>query len=1193
MSSSQSQPVAAPAAPAPLRTLGDAHAARPFRRLYLGPTPVPTASAATLAQAIANDADAVSAGAGVVRQASHAREESSQSAAPLGLLVAGARASDGHSVGIVGHLPPPPPPPVAPAPATAFGSVNSKASFVKNPAAGESPFTAAPLAAAATTTSAKPEALAMPPQLAIVTTSPSQPVSPISPGTVVPPPTVLQSQPPSAASGVSSFSSASTFMPRRGLIAREQSATSFASFTSAQSLPDSVLSEGDVLARQRAEESPYRPPVRRDVSAYAALGSEATSLLPAQNATPPPAPPSASVPVVTLAPSTSFHARRLSFEVPDERPFRRGRSEGASEALPLLDLPLEEEGGEEEEDEEDDAPSTPRQQRREASVVSQTTPTRRGLLVPSSEHSTPTAQPSTPLKSLLRRPQSAASLRAPSPLSGSPAASTGTPTAIRQRRSFLRGGGSTSASSTLTRAQGRALARRSIGSYDEAAQGDSFDTEFQAAVNAVPASASAPTVVAGAESSPTREAHEAEADLRISLAKARARERFAAVRVGGRASSASAKHPHPRDASRASRMSRASTAGSFATRATDASFTSGTAGMRERFRAAFGAGGLSGSGSVGAGMPSRTKSRTQQSVASAGTGTGAAVGTSAGGTKWVGGSFEVGARFFEVLEARRAAAPKASVPHASPVAEPGAKEARPKATPEAEPASIGRKAAQRSPSDVLNTFAREASEEAEEKRERSGDVLQRVGEAEEPKVSSPDQVLFPEKPLATEPLVDPQTLKKSSVRLSKPPRTTAPGTPKSVAPAPSLLSIPHAKGAAHDSTFVIESRQGWADLVSLMSAHGSGVGVSSPAPLATRKATRELAKLAPGAWPASQAPKTTMTSIEASQHPEPPKGAEERFPEATHELLRRQSYIGTPPNGLRDETASDHAVVVHPQQREEEPVVTHDSAGAISAPAALAPPTPSPRKRKDSSSSFKATLLRSFGGSTPATPTRKVQFEGEPAKPAFTRALSASLAAKMAKTAPASAAGPSRSATGDASPAPPEEVLARPGSGTTTPTATGNSTPALGEEFLTRKTELKRDRMLVKVGWTPHGDVPRDFDELSARRHNVYSDAWREYMVVLRQGRLELWDDPVSSLAAEVSRSASTDTPALPSHSRHAHWDTQRGSSNASLCPSRRAPRSSPSTRPWIVSFACRTAKETQGTRARSTCVATGRTSCC
>ncbi|WFD44726.1 hypothetical protein MPSI1_003396 [Malassezia psittaci] len=54
---------------------------------------------------------------------------------------------------------------------------------------------------------------------------------------------------------------------------------------------------------------------------------------------------------------------------------------------------------------------------------------------------------------------------------------------------------------------------------------------------------------------------------------------------------------------------------------------------------------------------------------------------------------------------------------------------------------------------------------------------------------------------------------------------------------------------------------------------------------------------------------------------------------------------------------------------------------------------------------------------------------------------------------------------------------------------------------------LKRDRMLVKIQHAPHQTVSESFNALEARRYELRTLTWAEYMVVLRPGRLELWSE--------------------------------------------------------------------------------------
>lgn len=87
---------------------------------------------------------------------------------------------------------------------------------------------------------------------------------------------------------------------------------------------------------------------------------------------------------------------------------------------------------------------------------------------------------------------------------------------------------------------------------------------------------------------------------------------------------------------------------------------------------------------------------------------------------------------------------------------------------------------------------------------------------------------------------------------------------------------------------------------------------------------------------------------------------------------------------------------------------------------------------------------------------------------------------------------------GDALPRPAEEVLARPVQAPTPITAALQSN---------NDAVLKRDRMLVKVQLVGRVDVGSNFDELEARRYDIRSYRWDEYLVLLRPGRVELWNE--------------------------------------------------------------------------------------
>ncbi|PKI83044.1 hypothetical protein MVES_002768 [Malassezia vespertilionis] len=56
---------------------------------------------------------------------------------------------------------------------------------------------------------------------------------------------------------------------------------------------------------------------------------------------------------------------------------------------------------------------------------------------------------------------------------------------------------------------------------------------------------------------------------------------------------------------------------------------------------------------------------------------------------------------------------------------------------------------------------------------------------------------------------------------------------------------------------------------------------------------------------------------------------------------------------------------------------------------------------------------------------------------------------------------------------------------------------------------LKRDRMLVKVQYASNMDPSVTFNQFEARKYEIRSFAWLEFIVVLRLGKLELWSEPM------------------------------------------------------------------------------------
>ncbi|KAM0788788.1 hypothetical protein ACM66B_002877 [Microbotryomycetes sp. NB124-2] len=106
------------------------------------------------------------------------------------------------------------------------------------------------------------------------------------------------------------------------------------------------------------------------------------------------------------------------------------------------------------------------------------------------------------------------------------------------------------------------------------------------------------------------------------------------------------------------------------------------------------------------------------------------------------------------------------------------------------------------------------------------------------------------------------------------------------------------------------------------------------------------------------------------------------------------------------------------------------------------------------------------------------------------------------------------SLVGDLSPAPAEEVLARPVPDTMVPDDV--EMPPLRPPRR-RDDILATERMLCRVDWTVREDLPDLFDEHNARKFPTRHEGFEEFGVVLRRNRVELWTEyknPVLSLIA-------------------------------------------------------------------------------
>ena len=803
-----------------------------------------------------------------------------------------------------------------------------------------------------------------------------------------------------------------------------------ASFTSAKSMPESVLSEGDLQDR-RGEKQGKRG-MRRDASAMADLHHPESPFGPS--------PASKKGKGMrrresqsSYEPSQPLGRRKLSFDVAGAKD-RRGHSEGppaggsilqhervrSSEdrevtALPLLDLPVSEE-----------------------------------------EHPMPSSPPNKS-NALLYPLRPAASHR-----SMDQSSATGT-------------------HATEAHAPGRDL-------QSSPAKHSDVPTSIYTDVN-----------TSGAESA------------RLQRMKQRARKRYIDSGVGQLPSTQSIQPTHARDPSRQSRMSRASTAGTFAsigTRFSDGSFGA-TGGVRSRLVKKF-AGGTSKAMELRARDIRLDKQRQARRGSNSHMGgvVPGAVGTSAGGTKWVGQSFEVGRRFWELVESREEEL------HDGAIDEAGEEEYEEGQAREKKRASMLREQQERhsrqasmskSPDDILDTFVRQAQDANDEQASVPADSRRQT-------LDTPSSG----KHLPTTPALtfagsdsdhsrrEPQTPPKPADELSY----SQSGAHEQHARKPetsqvSLISVPHERGAEHESTFDIENRQGWSDVVSMMSAQSSAKDRS--------RGGNELSQIAKKALDGGLG----LDGLRARQKEKREKQHNLRLG-ITRSTIREAStgdadgqVKNSEDKGFHEQTTTDSPQMLSPAESRIWPI--SDNNGA---PPELMPLPTSKDVELAGERPRMPSILNGASVDTASYQRKSVQFQGTnnmppPASRGFGTSffMRNSPTSELESMALQSGGRTRHASSGDAAPAPPEEVLSRNDTpdGLSTPQLT---TDALAERMVTRRSVLKRDRMLVQMAWSPSEDLPREFNERESRKYPVYSDPFREFMVVYRTGRLELWEDP-------------------------------------------------------------------------------------
>ncbi|PWN53842.1 hypothetical protein IE53DRAFT_95973 [Violaceomyces palustris] len=1084
---------------------------------------------------------------------------------------------------------------------------------------------------------------------------------------------------------------------KRKTKSRDPSATSFTSFkslASAKSFPRSVKSEADLKAPEetRKEERREMRGLRKESSVGGSLVMEWR-------------PPGTASSTGSTAKGTLSH-RRFSSSDGGERKRERSSSQSSvghapitrhshmhhtwetsingGKALPLLDLPVKEadESSFRQEELKSSSfepfmPST-NENEKSAERMRAVSPTKGQSSVDDSFQRRSASHGAIPLRSKISASPSNFSLTFKDPeigrvarlqsseermrLSNSPSHKSFSPLGkIRATRhsSGQESHSSDSPESSLTRRKGKSVAESMLAHKCEMNGGHPQEHDWNLGSSDAEILGDGGVISRRNDTDATRNADlETERDQRL---KDRARSRFIQSRVGrgfpsqddggAQGGSSTVITHHGRDYSRQSRMSRASTAGTINTVGTKG--TGGSFGASGGVKYRLGKVLLNGSMRYSARGSRRTRLRTHtgrngagsshhRRMSSAGGVMPGSIGTSAGGTKWVGQTFEVGKRFWEILEAR-----KEQVAREGPclhnndepslrsdgggqgsvnisknridLDEIGGFKAGDVEELKIKDTTNSSRALSRSPSGVLNDMAAQAQSAAGGKISEDVDADHQIHEKH---LKEGRMVHDEEGALAQETSLEGHG--NQDERMQR---------PRMASIASSIVTIPHDK---ETGPYDIENRKGWSDVLSFFTTNSTGAVSSSVAsntprglefgegrvrkrghnrirkaqseskemvhvpPSPSRQDAPSFVTAASGFAPEessrqgyekerrngpTQLLPSPMTREEASKHPDPPPEAEERFPEAVHQLLRRQSDVGIAPGGPgeRGDAASDHMVAAgiaaaypahdpldviplaplsnspsrvdswissirQPRDRAlsvmssaRESRLAHSPASRDGSTRPLLDPQspstnrgnsntldkPEPRARK--SSLTPALLSRTRPDSNMVAPVKKmVQFESsERARPPPMRSFTSSFFTKVNAEDGGSSALISRPRFGDTRPAPPEEVLSRPQPNTYENDRDPSGIVAhekgpfhsAGEhehDIITRKTVLKKDRMLVKVEWTPHEDLPKNFDELASRKFPVYGDQWREYIVVLRMGKVELWSDP--TLTSKVLR---------------------------------------------------------------------------
>ncbi|GAA5883845.1 hypothetical protein JCM16303_007411 [Sporobolomyces ruberrimus] len=257
---------------------------------------------------------------------------------------------------------------------------------------------------------------------------------------------------------------------------------------------------------------------------------------------------------------------------------------------------------------------------------------------------------------------------------------------------------------------------------------------------------------------------------------------------------------------------------------------------------------------------------------------------------------------------------------------------------------------------------------------------------------------------------------------------------------------------------------------------------------------------------ATSAPPPSPAAFQLSQ---PPLHIEEKYPDITQKLFRRNSN----PAPLERSVSDTPAILVSAQPTS---------------------PIRSILRSKDSSYLNSKTLGNGHPPQTPGSPLLRVPetFSAIPPPllrpPPLSRREASNAASVRFPDFPNVASRELDEApTGDQPPAPPQEVLSRPAP-ELKPSDHKLKDPrpfmrAAADKMLHRKKRgdevLRKERMLVRDDWSQRDDLPKSFDEHVARKYPTINGKWEELAVVWRPGRIELWGEYKLNLAATLAGS--------------------------------------------------------------------------